>query len=62
VYERFGYWFRTPEAWDEHGQFRASMYMRPGSVWSMEMLTEPTARPVAFRGAGSAEPDAKTRR
>ncbi|MBN2371349.1 MAG: glucosylceramidase [Vicinamibacteria bacterium] len=40
VYERFGYWFRTPEAWDEHGQFRASMYMRPGSIWAMEMLPE----------------------
>jgi non-lysosomal glucosylceramidase len=61
VYKRFGYWFRTPEAWDEHGQFRASMYMRPGSVWSMEMLAEPCARPAAVRGAGSAEPSAGAR-
>lgn len=37
IYERFGYWFRTPEAWDEEGHFRASMYMRPGSIWAMEM-------------------------
>jgi non-lysosomal glucosylceramidase len=37
VYEKLGYWFRTPEAWDEDGQFRASMYMRPGAIWAMEM-------------------------
>jgi non-lysosomal glucosylceramidase len=37
TYERLGYWFRTPEAWDETGDFRASMYMRPGAVWAMEM-------------------------
>jgi non-lysosomal glucosylceramidase len=35
VWERYGYWFRTPEAWDRHGQFRASMYMRPGAVWGI---------------------------
>jgi len=36
VYEKLGYWFRTPEAWDEKGEFRASMYMRPGAIWAME--------------------------
>lgn len=25
VYESKGYWFRTPEAWDDSGNFRASM-------------------------------------
>ena len=35
TYER-GPWFRTPEAWDEGGNFRASMYMRPLSVWAMD--------------------------
>ena len=29
IYETKGYWFRTPEAWDITGNFRASMYMRP---------------------------------
>ena len=38
VYERFGYWFRTPEAWGMDGHYRASMYMRPGAIWSMEMV------------------------
>jgi non-lysosomal glucosylceramidase len=36
-YETHGYWFRTPEAWNEKGEFRASMYMRPGAIWAMEM-------------------------
>jgi len=40
TYETQGYWFRTPEAWDETGHFRASMYMRPAAIWAMEM-TEP---------------------
>lgn len=31
-----GYWFRTPEAWDKRGNFRASMYMRPLSIWAIE--------------------------
>ncbi len=35
VYHR-GYWFRTPEAYDRSGDYRASMYMRPGAIWAME--------------------------
>lgn len=35
VYHR-GYWFRTPEAWDRSGDYRASMYMRPGAIWAMQ--------------------------
>ncbi|HTS12028.1 MAG TPA: non-lysosomal glucosylceramidase [Candidatus Limnocylindrales bacterium] len=41
TYETKGYWFRTPEAWDETGNYRASMYMRPAAIWAMEMLTPP---------------------
>jgi len=37
IYETKGYWFRTPEAWDITGNFRASMYMRPTGIWAMEM-------------------------
>ncbi|HEX7895597.1 MAG TPA: glycoside hydrolase family 116 protein, partial [Terriglobales bacterium] len=40
IYETKGYWFRTPEAWDETGYYRACMYMRPAAIWAMEM-TEP---------------------
>jgi non-lysosomal glucosylceramidase len=41
IYEKKGYWFRTPEAWDSRGNYRAGMYMRPQAIWSMEMI--PTA-------------------
>ena len=41
VYETKGYWFRTPEAYDERGNYRPSMYMRPAAVWAMEMLHPP---------------------
>lgn len=34
VYEKKGYWFRTPEAWDINGNFRGSLYQRPGAVWA----------------------------
>ena len=37
IYETKGYWFRTPEAWDVTGNFRAGMYMRPMAIWALEM-------------------------
>jgi non-lysosomal glucosylceramidase len=40
IYESKGYWFRTPEAWDVSGNFRASMYMRPTGIWAMEMMPQ----------------------
>ncbi len=42
TYESKGYWFRTPEAWDITGNYRASMYMRPGAIWAMEMIAPPS--------------------
>jgi non-lysosomal glucosylceramidase len=42
-YETRGYWFRTPEAWDINGNYRASMYMRPAAIWTMEMMPKPRA-------------------
>jgi non-lysosomal glucosylceramidase len=44
TYEKKGYWFRTPEAWDRTGNYRASMYMRPAAVWAMEMTRPPEMR------------------
>ncbi|MBV8514833.1 MAG: hypothetical protein JO260_06000, partial [Acidobacteria bacterium] len=41
VYETKGYWVRTPEAWDDTGNFHAPMYMRPAAVWAMEMIPTP---------------------
>jgi uncharacterized protein (DUF608 family) len=40
VWKDRGYFFRTPEAYDSRGLYRASMYMRPGSIWSMEMTKD----------------------
>ncbi len=44
TYETKGYWFRTPEAYDETGNYRASMYMRPAAIWAMEMTAPPAAK------------------
>ena len=41
TYETQGYWFRTPEAWEQDGHYRASMYMRPAAIWAMEMTSPP---------------------
>jgi len=49
-YETKGYWFRTPEAWDISGNYRASMYMRPAAIWAMEM-TSPPKQTTAEHGA-----------
>jgi non-lysosomal glucosylceramidase len=43
TYER-GLWFRTPEAYDANGNFRASMYVRPLAIWSIEEALERRAR------------------
>jgi non-lysosomal glucosylceramidase len=48
-YETKGYWFRTPEAWDISGNYRASMYMRPAAIWALEAPTLSTGRAVVGR-------------
>ena len=50
IYEKKGYWFRTPEAWDSRGYYRAGMYMRPAAIWSMAMM--PSAKKDAGTAAG----------
>ena len=40
VWRDRGYFFRTPEAYDIHGMYRASMYMRPTAIWAMEYALE----------------------
>jgi len=51
VYETKGYWFRTPEAYDVTGNFRASMYMRPAGIWAMEMFGPPEGNTVPSKVA-----------
>jgi non-lysosomal glucosylceramidase len=41
VWRDRGYFFRTPEAYDTRGLYRAGMYMRPTAIWSMEMYSKP---------------------
>jgi non-lysosomal glucosylceramidase len=52
-YETKVYWFRTPEAWDITGNYRASMYMRPAAIWGMEML-QPTKPKVPAESSAQA--------
>jgi non-lysosomal glucosylceramidase len=54
IYETKGYWFRTPEAWDTSGHYRASMYMRPAAIWAMEMTRPPAPAGLRSGTAGRA--------
>jgi len=61
IYESKGYWFRTPEAWDVTGNFRASMYMRPAAIWALEMtrsIPPTTSSPTSFNAPASLNPPA----
>jgi non-lysosomal glucosylceramidase len=35
-----GLWFRTPEAYDRQGNYRASLYLRPLAIWAIEEALE----------------------
>ena len=35
-----GLWFRTPEAYDVNGDYRASIYLRPLAIWAIEDALE----------------------
>ena len=35
-----GLWFRTPEAYDRDGNYRASLYLRPLAIWAIEEALE----------------------
>jgi non-lysosomal glucosylceramidase len=39
TYER-GLWFRTPEAFDREGNYRAGLYLRPLAIWAIEEALE----------------------
>ncbi|HUP83650.1 MAG TPA: non-lysosomal glucosylceramidase [Candidatus Limnocylindria bacterium] len=55
TYER-GLWFRTPEAWDAQGDFRATIYMRPLAIWAIEYALGGTDW-ARVRAEPAAEPD-----
>ena len=45
VWEERGLWFRTPEAYDRAGNYRASLYLRPLAIWAIEEARRRGARP-----------------
>ncbi|HVL54091.1 MAG TPA: non-lysosomal glucosylceramidase, partial [Vitreimonas sp.] len=54
VWER-GLWFRTPEAFDLEGNFRASLYLRPLAIWAIEdalSRTVASPEPAANHSSG----------
>lgn len=40
TYHKLGYWFQTPEAWDEDGNYRSLAYMRPLAIWAIQWAWE----------------------
>ncbi len=40
VWERLGMAFQTPEAYCEKGIFRSLAYMRPLSIWAMQLALD----------------------
>lgn len=53
VWERLGMAFQTPEAYREKKVYRSLAYMRPLSIWSMQLALE--------RRAGQAPPPVQPR-
>jgi non-lysosomal glucosylceramidase len=47
-----GLWFRTPEAYDASGDYRASLYLRPLSIWAMEHALRQRALSTSTDGRG----------
>ena len=48
TYER-GLWFRTPEAYDREGNYRASLFLRPLAIWAIEEARRRVARRLTIR-------------
>lgn len=35
-WQRYGYWFATPEGWEQNGNYRSLGYMRALAIWAMQ--------------------------
>lgn len=63
VWERLGLAFQTPEAYCQQRVFRSLAYMRPLSIWAMQLALQQqqhkkSSRPVVTWGVGlSTEPE-----
>eukprot|EP01132_Coremiostelium_polycephalum_P010051 gene10051-12320_t len=49
-YNKWGFQYQTPEAWDNNGCYRAASYMRPLAIWSVQWALEKRANliPAVF--------------
>mmetsp|Transcript_5639 Transcript_5639/g.8369 ORF Transcript_5639/g.8369 Transcript_5639/m.8369 type:complete len:847 (-) Transcript_5639:44-2584(-) len=45
-WQRFGYWFATPEAWEKSGNYRSLGYMRPLAIWAIQYVHETSKKYV----------------
>jgi len=56
VWERLGLAFQTPEAYCQQRVFRSLAYMRPLSIWAMQLALQQqhrkASKPVAEQGTG----------
>ena len=58
VWERLGLAFQTPEAYCQQRVFRSLAYMRPLSIWAMQLALQQqqqqkkVSRPIAKQGKG----------
>ena len=52
-WERFGYFFATPEAWEQSGNYRSLGYMRPLAIWAMQYAFEynPASLPLSAKSS-----------
>eukprot|EP01051_Picozoa_sp_SAG22_P012708 SAG22_NODE_1346_length_4674_cov_2.003934_6_plen_410_part_00 len=59
AWERYGYFFQTPEAWDEKGNYRSLAYMRPLCIWSMQWALNHPPDGATMPGSGAPGPGAR---
>lgn len=56
VWERLGLAFQTPEAYCQHQVFRSLAYMRPLSIWAMQLALQQqhnrASKPITEQGTG----------
>lgn len=45
-WQRYGYWFATPEGWETSGNYRSLGYMRPLAIWAMHYAGDKNSGPV----------------
>ena len=55
----FGYWFSTPEAWEQNGNYRSQGYMRPLSIWAIQYALDMQTNNQPFNSFDTSNNDKK---